>query len=209
MDLVEFGLMMRIFLNAGTIVSFDFVMLEVGDGVKTTLEEKILQEGILSIVHAPVFALLDINDQEASETESFGSSRTSPLLLLADFLNGCSQQYLQATKGSSVQAVSSADRDPARDGGRCGRSDGHPLSANARHFEPPKSKAQHLFPPSCTRLGTFSTTKILNPPTITCHWSHGLFSSCISDGPVCLVISTFRHATSDSWDCCNCVFSCP
>ena len=161
-------------------------------------KKKSLQEGILSTVHAPVIALLDINDQEASKTESFGSSRTSPLLLLADFLNGRSQQYLQATEGSSVQAVSSADRDPARDGGRCGRSEGHPLSANARHFEPPKSKAQHLFPPSCTLLGTFSTTKISNPPTITCHRSHDLFSSCIPDGPVCLVIQTFRHATSDS-----------
>lgn len=86
MDLVEFGLMMRIFLNAGTILSFAFVMLEIGEEVKTILVEKILQEGILSTVHAPVFALLDINDQEASKTESFGSSRTSPLLLLADFL---------------------------------------------------------------------------------------------------------------------------
>jgi hypothetical protein len=91
MDLVEFGLMIRIFLSAGTILSVASIVEKIKNRVNVALEEKSLREGVLSTLHAPVFALLDINDQEASTTASFGSSRTSPLLL-AKLLRGCFQQ---------------------------------------------------------------------------------------------------------------------
>lgn len=66
------------------------------------------------------------------------------------------------------------------------------------------SHAYHHVP----SLGTSSTTKILDPPTIPHIWSSDLFSSCALNSPVCRIVQTFRHATSDSWDGCSCVFSC-
>jgi hypothetical protein len=43
MDLVEFGLMMRIFLSAGTILSFASMILKIEDRIKVVLEKKFLQ----------------------------------------------------------------------------------------------------------------------------------------------------------------------
>lgn len=61
------------------------MIMRVKNMIKRVWNGRKFLQGVLPTLHAPVFALLDINDQEASETASFGSSRTSPLLLLPDF----------------------------------------------------------------------------------------------------------------------------
>jgi hypothetical protein len=99
MDLVEFGLMMRIFLSAGTILSF----------VTTALEKKCRVRGRAWIgnfcvilyyqVFMRVFALLDINDQEAAKTERFGLKSDVSAVATARLSRSALQQWMRTTGG--------------------------------------------------------------------------------------------------------------
>lgn len=121
MDFVEFGLMMRIFLSAGTILSFVTMVLfgEEVQSQKYDLDCKFLRDRLLSGLHAPVFALLDINDQEAAKTERSGSSRTSPLSLRAGFRGGLVSNGCERLKAFARRTFSCTDPRPRSGEGSC------------------------------------------------------------------------------------------